>query len=69
MALVNYAVLYIWLILREWILTFSLYEKNCNYVVMDAKSIYCGNHFIIHTYVKSLCCTPKTMLHVPCISI
>ena len=60
MALVNNSALYICLIVREWILTFSLYEKNYNYVVMDAKSIYCGSHFTIHTYVKSLCCTPKT---------
>ena len=26
----------------------------------DVNYIYCGNHFAINTYIKSLCCTPKS---------
>ena len=29
-------------------------------MVMDVKWTYCGDHFVIHTNNKSLCCIPKT---------
>lgn len=33
---------------------------------MDVNWIYCGNHFAVHTNIKSICCTPETnkMLYV-----
>ena len=29
-------------------------------VVMHVDDTFCGSHFTISTYIKSLCCTPKT---------
>ena len=46
---VNYAVLSICKLLREWIT-----RKNCNCVVMA------GDHFTIYTNTESLCHNPET---------
>ena len=29
-------------------------------LTLDVNETYSGNHFPINTYIKSLCCTPKT---------
>ena len=33
---------------------------------MNVNETYCGDHFAMYTYIKSLCCTPETnvMLYV-----
>ena len=38
---------------------------------MDINRTYCGDHFVVYTNIKSLCCTPATniMLYVNYISI
>lgn len=38
---------------------------------MDINKTYCGNNFAAYTYIRSLCCTPKTntVLDVNYISI
>ena len=38
---------------------------------MDVNQIYCGNHLIMYTYIKSLSYTPKTntVLYVNYISV
>ena len=38
------------------------------YEMMDVHYTYCGNHFMMYE-VKSLCCTPYTVLYVSYISI
>ena len=60
----NNTVLYIWKVLRELILP---REKTIATVMWRMFT----SHFTIHTYVKSLCCTPKTnrTLYVNYISI
>ena len=44
----------------------SHHKEKIVIVVIDANEIYCRHHFAIH--IKSLCCTPNTMLYLNCIS-
>ena len=53
--IVNNTVLHIWKLLREW--NFSSQKKIfVTYYDMNVK-IYCGDHFIMYTNIKSLCWT------------
>lgn len=38
---------------------------------MDINYTYCGDHFIISTYIKALCCIPETniLLYVNFMSV
>ena len=38
-------------------------------MVIDVNQTYCGDHFVVYTYVESLCCTPEIniLLYVNCI--
>ena len=33
---------------------------DVNYTCVNHLTLTCANHFPVHTYIKSLCCTPKT---------
>lgn len=29
---------------------------------MDVNQAYCGDHFMVYTYITSLCCIPETFI-------
>ena len=58
--MVNNTVLCTWKLLREEFKRSHLKKSMLLCEIMGNIETYLGNHFTVHTYMKSLCCIPET---------